>query len=158
MAGATANGAPGGPVEGCDAISTWARNVVASAAPVTGGLRVSGLAQPLATGVSVSTTDGIHATAAVDADVATAAPAHIRGVALQADLAAPGGGSGAGSPGSRPGRPTKHARDRSKVAGLRARARITLRRARTGHLRASFTVPSGARYVRVRLLRHGAIG
>jgi hypothetical protein len=39
--------------------------------------------------------------------------------------------------------------------GLRVRSRITLRAARAGKLRASVVVPTGARYLRVRLSRRG---
>jgi hypothetical protein len=39
--------------------------------------------------------------------------------------------------------------------GLRVRSRISLAAAEAGKLRVSFVVPTGAKYVRARLARHG---
>jgi hypothetical protein len=63
---AAANGTSG-PISGCSAIAPWAHNAITSApSTVTGGaITVSGVAQPLATGVSVSATDGTHSTTPV---------------------------------------------------------------------------------------------
>jgi hypothetical protein len=57
----------GGPISGCSSIAPWARNVITSApSSVTNGpIAVSGLAQPLATEVAVSASDGTHASAPV---------------------------------------------------------------------------------------------
>ena len=56
-----------GPQAGCDSIAPWARNAITSApGSVTDGpITVSGSAQPLATAVSVSASDGTRATAPV---------------------------------------------------------------------------------------------
>jgi len=62
-----ANGVTG-PIAGCSSLAPWARNAI-TAAPSTvapgDGLTVSGLAQPLATGVSVSASDGSTTTGSV---------------------------------------------------------------------------------------------
>jgi hypothetical protein len=59
----------GGPITGCDTVSTWGRNMVTSAAFANPGsdLTVSGQAQPLATGVQVTATDGKNTSTPVDA-------------------------------------------------------------------------------------------
>jgi hypothetical protein len=61
----------GGPIGGCDSISAYGRNSVTAA---TGGsgtdVTVSGTAQPLATGVSVTASDGHATTSPVDATLA----------------------------------------------------------------------------------------
>jgi hypothetical protein len=51
-----------GPLSGCDSIAPWARNAITSApsAVTDGPITVSGVAQPLATGVAVSASDGTH--------------------------------------------------------------------------------------------------
>jgi hypothetical protein len=57
-----------GPISGCSSVAPWARNAVTSApSSIADGkpLTVSGVAQPLATGVSVSASDGKAATAPV---------------------------------------------------------------------------------------------
>ena len=61
-----------GPISGCSGVAPWARNAVTSApgSVSDGGIAVSGVAQPLATGVSVTASDGKHTTPA-----ATATPA-----------------------------------------------------------------------------------
>jgi hypothetical protein len=64
---AAGSGASAGPINGCGGIAPWARNAIASGpSTVTDGpITVSGVAQPLATGVSVSATDGSRSTPAV---------------------------------------------------------------------------------------------
>jgi hypothetical protein len=63
-------GSPGGtqgPAAGCSDVAPWGRNAITSG-PATvsnGALTVAGVAQPLASGVSVSATDGTHTTAPV---------------------------------------------------------------------------------------------
>jgi hypothetical protein len=56
-----------GPLAGCDSIAAWARNAITSApgAVTDGPIAISGLAQPLATEVAVSASDGTHASAPV---------------------------------------------------------------------------------------------
>jgi hypothetical protein len=58
-----------GPIAGCSSIAPWAHNAITTApGTITGGpLTVSGVAQPLATDVSVSATDGSHTSAPVTA-------------------------------------------------------------------------------------------
>jgi hypothetical protein len=64
-------GGPGGPVGGCAAISAYGRNSVTAATGGSGSdLTVSGTAQPLATGVAVTATDGHATTSPVDASLA----------------------------------------------------------------------------------------
>lgn len=180
------NAGPGGPIAGCLPLSTWGRNVVVAAAADHGALDVSGQAQPLATGVAVTASDGTATTPAVDAklaadgswtatipaaslaalahgpltlngvyavpDVATGAPAHIAGAALSADnpaLVAQPSTPATATPGAAAKKPA------IKLAGLLALKRISLKAARGGKLRASFIVPTGARFVRVSLSRRG---
>jgi hypothetical protein len=66
-------GSDPGPIEGCDAIAPWAHNAITSGpSTVTGGgITVSGVAQPLATGVSVAASDGTHETPSVSATPAS---------------------------------------------------------------------------------------
>jgi hypothetical protein len=61
-----------GPIAGCSSIAPWARNAITSSpANITGGpLTVSGIAQPLATEVSVAATDGSHTSSPVTANLA----------------------------------------------------------------------------------------
>jgi hypothetical protein len=62
-------GGAGGPIPSCRSIAPFAQNAV-TAAPKSvsdGPIQVSGVAQPLATGVSSSVTDGARSTAPVDA-------------------------------------------------------------------------------------------
>jgi hypothetical protein len=189
---------PPGPISGCSAIAPWARNAITSGpSTVTdGAITVAGVAQPLATGVSVSATDGTHSTAPVTAslgsdgtwtatippaqvtrldntnltvtpvvavpDVSTGAQAHIAGVGLGVRKSASSDGAGAGrSAGSgqaaKPGRPgaSGHGRFPARVHQLRVASSVTLARARSDGLQASFVVPVGATVVRVELL-HGA--
>jgi hypothetical protein len=56
-----------GPISGCDSIAPWARNAITSGpSTVAGGpIAVSGVAQPLATAVAVSASDGSRASAPV---------------------------------------------------------------------------------------------
>jgi hypothetical protein len=63
----------GGPIAGCDTVSLWARNMVDGATFASPGsdLAVTGEAQPLATGVQATATDGTHTTAPVDAKLGT---------------------------------------------------------------------------------------
>ena len=70
-ADAEAGGGPGGPIGDCGALSPYGRNAVTAATGGSGSdLTVSGTAQPLATSVSVSATDGHATTAPVDATLA----------------------------------------------------------------------------------------
>src|SRR5262249_27548519 len=57
------------PIKGCAPLSAWARNLVDGATFASPGsdLAVTGQAQPLATGVQVTATDGSATTAPVDA-------------------------------------------------------------------------------------------
>jgi hypothetical protein len=70
-ADAESGGGPGGPIGDCGTITAYGRNAVTAG---TGGsgtdLNVSGTAQPLATAVSVSATDGHATTSPVDASLA----------------------------------------------------------------------------------------
>ena len=60
-------GSASGPVAGCTSIAPWARNAITGApSGITDGpIVVSGVAQPLATAVAVSVSDGAHASAPV---------------------------------------------------------------------------------------------
>jgi hypothetical protein len=70
-ANAESGGGPGGPIGGCDALTAYGRNAVTAATGGSGSdLALSGTAQPLATGVSVSATDGHATTSPVDASLA----------------------------------------------------------------------------------------
>jgi hypothetical protein len=62
-----------GPISGCSGIAPWARNAITSGPTSTSGgdLTVSGVAQPLATGVSMSATDGTQSTTPVSATPAS---------------------------------------------------------------------------------------
>lgn len=207
-ANAESGGGPGGPIGDCGAISAYGRNAVTAG---TGGsgtdLTVSGTAQPLATAVSVSATDGHATTSPVDAslagdgtwtatipaaqlaslangtvtvggvyavpDASTGAPAQIAGAPLSiqnttaaSDTHVPGAPAApdpaqrvappAGAPATpRAGAPKSTAAVR--VAGMRVTAKISLARARSGGIQASFVVPAGARVVRVQLSRGKAM-
>jgi hypothetical protein len=64
-------GASGGPTGGCDALSAYGRNGIATATVgADAGIGVTGAAQPLTTGVSVTASDGQTKTAPVDATLA----------------------------------------------------------------------------------------
>jgi hypothetical protein len=57
-----------GPIAGCASVAPWAQNAITSAPSTVAagtGLTVSGVAQPLATGVSVSASNGTKATAPI---------------------------------------------------------------------------------------------
>jgi hypothetical protein len=78
------NGAPGGPIAGCDTLSVWGHNAVDSAdfAAPGGDLSVSGHAQPGATGVAVTAADSagvpadpVKATLAADGSYTATIPA-----------------------------------------------------------------------------------
>lgn len=64
---AAASGAAAGPISGCTGVAPWARNAITSGpgSVTSGPITVSGVAQPLATGVSVSASDGSRSTPAV---------------------------------------------------------------------------------------------
>jgi hypothetical protein len=81
-------------------------------------------------------------------DVATNAPADIGGVTLSADKETPAATPQPAAPGAPPA---------AKIAmsGLHVRSAITAKSAKAGKLRASFVVPSGAQFIRVRLWRTG---
>jgi hypothetical protein len=65
------SGASGGPIPGCDALSSYGRNRVAAATVGSdSGITVTGTAQPLTTGVSVTATDGRTTAGPVDATLA----------------------------------------------------------------------------------------
>jgi hypothetical protein len=63
-------GAAGGPIPGCDALSAYARSRVVTATVSDAGIAVTGSAQPLATGVTVTARDDRSTTAPVDATLA----------------------------------------------------------------------------------------
>jgi hypothetical protein len=70
-ADAEADGGPGGPIAGCKPISAWGQNSVTAATGDSGtDLSVSGNAQLLSTGASVTATDGQAVTTPVDATLA----------------------------------------------------------------------------------------
>jgi hypothetical protein len=178
-----ANGpdAPGGPIPACQSVAPFAQNAVTAGPKSVSGspIDVSGVAQPLATGVSSSVSDGARSTAPVD--VAPNADgtwsAHVPGSQVETlangslsvnpvfavpdvSTGAPAhivGGTmsvqktgGGHATGSGSQRPgTKSARPH--VASLRVQSRIALARARRDGLRASFVVPHGARVIAVRL-------
>ncbi|WP_028060737.1 hypothetical protein [Candidatus Solirubrobacter pratensis] len=176
--------ATGGPIAGCDGVSTWGRNVVESASFVPPGfdLRVSGQAQPLTTGVAVTATDGRTTTPAVDvapgadggwaATIPAGALATLAGGSIQVGgvFAVPDVASGAPShirgrpfsvykatpaPAVAPSQPASPAVPAIRLRGLLAPSRISLPAVRAGKLKVSFIVPAAARYVRVRLARPG---
>jgi hypothetical protein len=67
-ADAELKGGPSGPIEGCLPVSAYGQNSVTAASGGSGAdVLVSGKAQPLATGVSVSATDGTAKSTPVDA-------------------------------------------------------------------------------------------
>jgi hypothetical protein len=170
-----------GPVAGCDSIAPWARNAVISApSVVTGGpIAVTGVAQPLATAVTVSASDGSHASSPVSVTPAadgswsaTIPAARLAGLAngtltVTPVVAVPDVGSGApahiagvaatvrkAAPTGHPAPRGRHARKPS-VRTLRSASSLTLAAARGHGITASFLVPAGATAVEVELL-HGA--
>jgi hypothetical protein len=176
----------GGPIAGCDTLSTWARNTVKSASFASPGseLSVSGQAQPLATGVAVTATDGTRTTAPIDAtmaadgnwtaripaaELAKLADGSIKvgGVYAVPDVASGDPAHILGRPfsvekagrvaaPSRPAAPSLPAPAPAiKLSGLMAPGKLSLGAARAGKLKVSFVVPAGAKWVRVRLGRPG---
>jgi hypothetical protein len=180
-----ANGPPGtpGPIPACRSIAPFAQNAV-TAAPksVSGGpIEVSGVSQPLATGVSSSVTDGARSTAPVDVapnpdgswsaqvPAAQVGPLANGPLTVNPVFAVPDVSTGApahivgdtisvqkASAGqtTAPGsqRPAPNSA-KTRVSRLRVQSRISLASARRDGLRASFVVPQGARVIGVRLLR-----
>jgi hypothetical protein len=178
----------GGPIQGCDALSTWGRNMVTAATFASAGsdLAVTGQAQPLATGVQVTATDGTKTTTPVDAqlgadgtwtatipaselaklangsiqvngiyavpDVATNAAAHITGRTMSVDKQTP---QAAPAPAPAPAPAAPAPKPSIKLGGLMLPSKLSLKSARAGKLKVSFVVPTGAKYVRVRLARPG---
>jgi hypothetical protein len=190
------DGAPGGPIAGCASLSSWGRNVVTDASTqANGDLQVKGNAQPLATAVSVSGSDGATATKPVDAalaadgsftatipaaqvalladgamnvsgayavpDVAAGTVAHIGGTPFSMQKKTPARPAPAAPAPAAPAAPAAPdappaAQDAAiKLGGLKTTTRISLSSARKGHIQASFVVPTGASFVRVRLARPG---
>jgi hypothetical protein len=174
-----------GPIPSCRDVAPFARNAVTGRPDsVDGGpITVSGAAQPFATGVTVSASDGSVSTAPVGVGTAqdgswsatipagqvdrlARGPLTVTPVFEVPDVStgatahiagAPVGVSklsAAGTPGGAPGSPGPAA---LRVASLRMPASIGLRRARRHGIRASFVVPAGARVVRVRLTRAGKV-
>ena len=167
--GFDAGAATGGPISGCESVSTWARNRVTGAAFAAPGsdLVVSGDAQPLAAGVAVTATDGTHASTPVDAKLsgggwtATIPAARFAGLgdgAVRVDgiYAVPDVSTGAAARiHGRPLSVEKRTPAAIALAGLRAPSSISRRSVLAGRLKTSFIVPTGARYVRARLARPG---
>ena len=172
---------PRGPIPACRSIAPFAQNAVTAGPKTVSGdpIEVSGVSQPLATGVSSSVTDGARSTAPVDvaprADgtwSATIPAAQVGALAngsltLRPVFAVPDVSTGApahivGDPISvqkatarRAARPGSRSPGRSSATGrvsrLRVAPRTSLARARREGLRASFLVPRGARVIGVRL-------
>jgi hypothetical protein len=92
-------------------------------------------------------------------DVASGAPVDIAGQTLSVDkeTPAPPAASGAPAPAGSGAGPAAPAAPAARIAlnGLVVRRKITLGAAQAGKLRASFVVPTGAKYARVRLSRPG---
>jgi hypothetical protein len=172
----------GGVAAGCS--GSYASNAVtgSSAASGSGDITFTGVAQPLASGVSVSLTDGARTTASVDGvpasdgtfsarvPASSLAPLADGDVTVNAVFAVPDVASGAlahvlGAPltiGKRTGvagpvvaPPVALAAPGPprSVAGLRVPARIGRAHLARSGLRLVFVVPAGARTVRVRLAR-----
>jgi hypothetical protein len=181
-------GAATGPIAGCAAIAPWARNAITNAPSTLGSgsaLTVSGVAQPLATAVSVSASDGTNSTTPVSTTPG-AGGAWTATVPAQ-DLASLGGGkltvtpvmavpdvstgapahiAGVGAtvnlettpPGRAPGSPG-HSRPKShptaRVTAVRVAKRLSLARARKRGIRVSFVVPRGVHVARIQLSHRG---
>jgi hypothetical protein len=171
-----------GPIPACQSIAPFAQNAVtAGPKSVSGGpIDVSGVSQPLATGISTSVTDGTRATAPVDvapkADgtwAASTPPAQVDRLAngsvavnpvfavpdvstgapahiLGAPISVDKAGGGQSTGAGSSGSGKKGATGR--VSRLRVQSAISLAGARRNGLRASFVVPHGARVISVRLL------
>jgi hypothetical protein len=87
-------------------------------------------------------------------DVATGAAADIGGPTLSVDKQTPAAPAPQPAPAPAPApQPAAPAAQKIALHGLRARKKITRRSLRAGKLRVSFVVPTGAKYVRVRLSR-----
>jgi hypothetical protein len=172
----------GGVAAGCTGSYAWNAVTGSSAASGSGEITFTGVAQPLASGVSVSLTDGARTTASVDGvlgsdgtfsarvPASALAPLNDGDVTVNAVFAVPDVATGAlahvlGAPltiGKRTGvaGPTvappvaiaPPGPPRS-VAGLRVPARIGRAHVARSGLRVVFVVPQGARTVRVRLAR-----
>jgi hypothetical protein len=188
---AAGDGTLGGPITGCDKLSLWGRNEVATAdfAAPGGDLAVAGHAQPgtksvtvMATDANDVSTDAVAATLASDGsytaiipadalaqladgslnvaadytvpDVATGTAADIGGPTLSVDKQTPEAAEPAPAPELVP-QAAAPAAPKIALHGLLAKKKITLRSLRAGKLRASFVVPTGAKYVRVRLSSKG---
>jgi hypothetical protein len=177
-----------GPIPSCREIAPFARNAVTSRPDsVAGGpIVLSGAAQPFATGVAVSASDGTVSTAPVGVGTAQDGSWSATIPADQVDRLANGAltvtpvfevpdvstgamahiaGAAVGlsklraSGASKPGGGTGsgHGPAAMRVRSLRLPARIGLRRARRDGIRASFVVPARARVVRVQLKRAGKV-
>jgi hypothetical protein len=173
----------GGVASGCAGSYAFDAVTGSSAASGSGDITFTGVAQPLATGVSLSLTDGSKTTASYDGvlgsdgrfsarvPAAALAPLADGDVEANAVFAVPDVATGApahllGAPleiGKRTGTagpvvapPVVLAPPGppGSVAGLRVPARIGRAHLRRGGLRLVFVVPAGARTVRVRLI-HG---
>lgn len=181
VTGETVGGATG-PIPACTEIAPFARNLVTgSPDSVAGGpIGLSGVAQPFATGVSVSVTDGTASTAPVavtpagdgswSATIQAGQVDRLAGGRLTvtpvfevpdvstgatSHIAGPGvqlSKSGAAGPRGGGG---EGERAGVRVRGLRRPARIGIGRARRKGIRTSFVVPAGAHVVRVQLRRGG---
>jgi hypothetical protein len=173
-----------GPIPSCRDTAPFARNAVTSRPDTVAGgpIVLSGVAQPFATGVALSATDGSVSTAPVgvgtaqdgtwSATIPAAQVGRLANVPLTVTpvFEVPDVSTGAtahiagaalrvskvhaGEPGAggSPGSPGASA---MRVASLRKPARMGLRVARRKGIRASFVVPAGARVVRVELKRGG---
>jgi hypothetical protein len=178
------NGGATGPLAGCDSVAPWARNAITSApGSITNGpIAVSGVAQPLATAVAVSATDGTHTSApvsvapAADGSWSATIPAgQLAGLGNAAltvmpVFAVPDVSTGAAAhiagvaasvkksattPPAAGGAPAPSPTTKLLVTGLRGPSTVTLAAARSRGVTASFVVPAGARTVKVELL-HGS--
>ena len=87
-------------------------------------------------------------------DVATGTTADIGGVTLSVDKETPAAPAPA-QPAPEAPAPAPAAPPKIALHGLVAKTKISLKALRAGKLRASFVVPTGAKYVRVRLSRSG---
>jgi hypothetical protein len=86
-------------------------------------------------------------------DVATGAMADIGGPTLSVDKQTPAPPAAPEAPAPQPAAPAPAPAPKFALGGLLAKKKITLRSLRRGKLRASFIVPTGAKYVRVRLAK-----
>jgi hypothetical protein len=173
---------PRGPIPACRSVAPFAQNAVTAGPRSVSGaaIEVSGVSQPLATGVSSSVTDGARSTPPVDVAPNADGTWSAKVPAARVDALANGsltvnpvfavpdvstgapahivGGtisvqktSAGQATGSGSRQPgTKSARPR--VSRLRVQSWISLANARRDGLRATFVVPHGARVIGVRLL------